>query len=437
MNGASDAPRRSLGLTTAAGLVVGELIGVGIFLTPASMAKALGSFGLVLAVWLAMGGAALCGALCFGELAARFPQAGGLYVYLREAYGRRIAFLYGWQCLLVLDPGLTAALATGVAAYVVTLAPGLPAKVVAISIIVLSAVANLLGVRLAAGLARILAFVKVGLLLAIVAWGFAAGLGDASRLALLAPREAGSPPLLPALAGAVIAAFFSFGGWWDLTKLAGEVREPQRTLPRALAAGVLVTTAVYAATSAVFVYLVPLAAIDSGETFAAQAGAALFGAGGARVLSVVVILCVGSSLLAYMTAAPRVYYAMARDGLAVGSFGELHPRTGVPVRAIAVQAVLASLLVLLGGFDQIVGYFVFSMVLFLAVCVAGLFRLRRRGGAPAYLTPGFPATAIVFLFMTAIVLLLLGTGRPLQAAAGVAVTALGLPVYAWLQSRRR
>src|SRR6185503_7492585 len=245
----SDVQRRSLGLTTAASVVFGEIIGVGIFLTPASMAKGLGSFGLVLAVWLLLGAAALCGALCYVELSTRFPEAGGLYVYLREAYGRRIAFLYGWQCLLVLDPGLTAALATGLAAYVVALIPGAPAKAVAVGLIVLAAIANLLGLRLAAGLGRILAFVKVGLLLAIVAWGFAAGLGDPSRLALFAPRAPGSLPLVPALAGAAIAAFFSFGGWWDLTKLAGEVRQPQRTLPRALAAGVLLTTAVYIATS--------------------------------------------------------------------------------------------------------------------------------------------------------------------------------------------
>jgi len=435
----SDTPQRSIGLATAAGLVVGEMIGVGIFLTPAGMAKGLGSFGLVLAVWLAMGAAALCGALCYGELAARFPQAGGLYVYLREAFGTsgpRLAFLCGWMYLLVLDPGLSAALATGIGAYAGALVPGLAAKPVGIGFILAAAAANALGLRLAAGVTRVLAFVKVGLLVAIVAWGFGAGLGDPSRLALSAPRDPGAGPLLPALAAAIVSAFFSFGGWWDVAKVAGEVREPQRTLPRALAWGVAVTTGVYVLTSAVFVYLVPAAAVGSPETFAAQAGAVLFGARGAQAFSLVVILCVGSSLLAYMTAAPRVYYAMARDGLAVGAMGELHPKTGAPLRAIAVQAVLASVIVLLGRFDQIVGYFVFVLVLFLAASVAGLFRLRRHGGAAPYRTPAFPLLASGFLLMTVVVLALLAAGQPLQAAAGVAVTTLGIPVYAWLRSRR-
>ncbi|HXT51403.1 MAG TPA: amino acid permease, partial [Thermoanaerobaculia bacterium] len=133
MSDVSATPRRSIGLATAVGLVLGEMIGVGIFLTPAGMAKGLGSFGLVLAVWLGMGAAALCGALCYGELAARFPQAGGLYVYLREEYGPRLAFLCGWMYLLVLDPGLSAALATGIGAYAATLVPGLPPRAVGIA----------------------------------------------------------------------------------------------------------------------------------------------------------------------------------------------------------------------------------------------------------------------------------------------------------------
>jgi len=432
-------PQRSIGLATATSLVVGEMIGVGIFLTPAGMAKGLGTFGLVLAVWLGMGAAALCGALCYGELAARYPQSGGLYVYLREAFGTsgpRLAFLCGWMYLLVLDPGLSAALAIGIGAYAATLVPGLPARAFGIAFILAAATANAFGLKLAAGVTRGLAFVKVGLLVAIVARGFGAGVGDASRLMPFASRGVGAEPLLPALAAAIVSAFFSFGGWWDVAKVAGEVREPQRTLPRALAWGVAATTVAYVLTSAVFAYLVAPRGIGSPETFAAAASVMLFGSRGAQALSAVIILCIGSSLLAYMTAAPRVYYAMARDGLAVGAMGDLHPKTGAPLRAIAVQAVLASLLVAIGRFDQIAGYFVFTLVLFLAASVAGLFRLRRRGGPAAYSTPAFPLPAIGFLLMTVVVLVLLAVGQPLQAGAGVAVTALGIPVYAWLRSRK-
>jgi APA family basic amino acid/polyamine antiporter len=176
--------------------------------------------------------------------------------------------------------------------------------------------------------------------------------------------------------------------------------------------------------------------VGSGETFAAQAGTALFGSRGAEVFSLVVILCVASSLLAYMTAAPRVYYAMGRDGLGIGAIGSLHPRTGAPLRAILIQTVLASFLVLVGRFNQIAAYFIFVLVLFLGTCAAGLFRLRRRGGTPAYRTPGFPLPAFAFLAMTVVILALLAYGNPVQSGLGVAVTALGLPVYASLRYRQ-
>jgi APA family basic amino acid/polyamine antiporter len=428
--------RRSVGLPTAVALVLGELIGVGIFLTPAGMARDLASPGLVIAVWLALGFTTFCGALCYGELAARLPEAGGTYVYLREAFGRRVAFLYGWQVLAVVDPGFSAALATGLAAYVVAVAPGLPAKGVAVAFVFLVAGANVLGLRLAAGVARVLAVAKVSLLLLIVVWGFGGRLGDASRFLPFWARHDGAGPLLPAIGGAIVAAFFSLGGWWDVAKLAGEVREPQRNLPRAMMLGVTVATVLYVLTSAVFFYLVPLEQVGSGETFAAQAGAALFGARGAQAFSLVVVLCIASGLFAFMTAAPRVYYAMANDGLAVGAMGALHPRTGAPVRAIAVQAVLASLLVVLGRFDQIIGYFVSVLVIFLSASVAGLFRLRRRGPAPAYTTPAFPLPVFGFLAMCVAVIVLFALRNPLQAGLGVAVTALGIPVYALLERRR-
>ena len=197
--------RGRLGLLPATAMVVGSTIGVGIFLTPAGMAKSLGSPGLLLAVWLFQAVLALSGAFCFGDLAARFPQAGGGYVYLREAFGPRVAFLYGWKCLLVLDPGLTAALAAGAGAYAAALWPGVPPKAVALAAIAAVVVANLAGVRLATGLAWMLAVGKAGVLLLLVAVGFFGSAGDWSRFVPFLAREAGSPPLLPALAGAVVS----------------------------------------------------------------------------------------------------------------------------------------------------------------------------------------------------------------------------------------
>jgi APA family basic amino acid/polyamine antiporter len=430
--------KRQLGLATAAAIVVGEVVGVGIFLTPAVMAKSLGSPLLVLVVWLLSGLMALSGALCYGELAARYPAAGGGYVYLREAFGAPLAFLYGWMNFLVLDPGLTAALAVGAASYVgfaTGLAPvGVKALAVA-SVLGLAAV-NAGGVRLGGWVVRWLTIVKLALLLFILLWGFGLGLGDWAHFAPFAARRAGSPALGGALAGGLVAAFFSFGGWWDLSKLGGEVRDPRRTLPLALMLGVLLVTGVYVLTSTAFIYLVPPERVTTGEAFAAQAGEALFGPAGALFFTCVVVVAVLGSLAAYTMSAPRVYFAMARDGLFLPAAARLHPRTGAPVRAILMQAALACVLVLLGSFDEIISYFMFAVVLFITLSVGGLFVLRRKESATEYLTPLYPLTPLVYIVLSVGLLFLLAAGSPKQAFSGLGVVALGLPVY-YLLFRRR
>jgi basic amino acid/polyamine antiporter, APA family len=428
--------KRQVGLGTATALVVGEVIAVGIFLTPAGMAKSLGSPFWLLIVWLLMGAMALCGALCYGELAARYPEAGGGYVYLREAYGRPVAFLYGWMAMLVMDPGLTAALAVGMATYIgyITHFSPLAIQAVAISTIVLLAIMNIRGLRLGARLVRWLTVLKIGLLAFILIWGFGLRLGSWSNFTPFVAQRANSAPLMAAFAGGVVAAFFSFGGWWDVAKMAGEVREPARTLPRALIYGVTIVTLVYILTSAVFLYLVPLGSATSGVTFAAQAGEALFGKAGGKVFAAIVVATVLGSLAAIIMSAPRVYFAMARDGLFIPAAAAIHPRFGTPARAIALQAVLAALLAALGNFDQIISYFVFVVVIFIALTVTGLFVLRRRDThRPSYLTPGYPFTPIVFLLLVTLILFLLVSK---QAFLGVAVVALGIPVY-YLFFRRR
>lgn len=361
--------QRQLGLRTATAIIVGETIAVGIFLTPAGMAQSLGSPAWLLCVWLVMGAMALCGALCYGELAARFPETGGTYAYLREAYGPLIAFLYGWMSLLVMDPGLTAALGVGLASYVgysFTLS-ALGIKAVAIIAIITLALINILGVRLGARVLRWLTALKLGLLFFILLWGFGGRLGNWQNFAPFVAQRAGAAPLISALAGGMVGAFFAFGGWWDVSKLAGEVRDPARTLPRALAYGVVIVTLVYLATSMVFIYLVPLGQVASGETFAAQVGERLFGRAGGQIFSGVVIISVLGSMAAVIMSAPRVYYAMARDGLFLPQAAQLHPRFATPARAIIIQATLASLLVAVGTFNQIVAYFIFITVIFIAL----------------------------------------------------------------------
>jgi iron complex outermembrane receptor protein len=440
---ASAAPR-ALGLDSAAAVVVGGIIGVGIFLTPGEMALALGSPFWILVVWLGVGLTVFCGALCYGELAARFPEAGGGYVYLREAWGRGVAFLYGWKSLLVMDPGLTAALAAGLATYAAVLVPlgDTGQKAVAITAILVLAILCALGVRIAAVVIRALTVVKLLLLGTIIVWGLASARGAWSNFQPFFEPRQGSAPLLAGMAGAIVAAFFSFGGFWDIAKIGDQIKDPKRTLPRALALGVGIATVVYILTSAAFIRLVPIEASGSGPAFAAQAGSALFGAEGGRVFAAIVLIAIAGSLAAVLMTAPRVYVAMARDGLFPAAVGRLHPRLGTPVRAIAIQAGLACVIVSLAGFDAILSYFVFVTVAFVALTVVGMFRLPRPN-ADGFRIPGHPVTPVAFLLLLATILALMGAGRPLQAALGVVVVAMGIPVYLFLivprarRSRRR
>jgi APA family basic amino acid/polyamine antiporter len=434
--------KRQLGLRAAAAVVVGEVIGVGIFLYPAGMAKSLGSPVWVLVVWLMMGAMALAGALCYGELAARFPQAGGGYVYLREAYGTQTAFLYGWMALLVLDPGLTALFAVGAAdniGRIVNLSP-LGIKLIGIGAILTIAAINARGIKLGARVMQALTILKLGLLAFIIIWGFGFAHGSWTNFTPFVERHA-TDSLTVALAGALVVGFFSFAGWWDVTKIAGEVREPARTLPRALTLGILIITVVYILTSAVFLYLVPLERVPSGDeaavTFAAQVGNALFGNAGGQVFAGIVVVCVLGSLTAFIMAAPRVYYAMARDNLFIKAIATVHARFGTPVRAIILQAALASLLVAIGTFEQILAYFFFVTVLFIALTVAAVFFFHhQQAEASTYRTPGYPLTPLFFLVLVAALLFLLAARNPAQAFLGVGVVLLGVPVYYFLFRER-
>ena len=432
---------RRLGLVTATALVIGEVIGVGIFLVPAGMAKSLGSPSWLLVVWLTMGAGAIGGALCYGALAARYPEAGGGYVYLKEAYGPRMAFLYGWLSLFVTDPGLTAMLAAGLANYVkyiVSLSTW-ELRGVAVAAIVILAAVNMLGMSLSSGTLRVLVTLKLGLLGFLIVWGLGMGRGDWSNLSPFWAQRPGSEALLPALAAGLVGAFIAFAGWWDVSKLAGEIRDPERNLPRALILGVSIVTVVYVAVSVVFLYLVAPARIASDDTaFAALAGDALLGRAGGVCFTFIVIVSVAGSLAAVLMAFPRVYYAMARDGLFFAGVAAVDPRRGTPMRSIAIQAVLGSVLALSGTFDQILNYFMVPTMAFVALTVGAVFVLRRPTATqPALSTPGFPVTPLLFL-VPIVALIVMSIGRdPLRTSIGFVIVLLGVPVSGWVLARRR
>jgi APA family basic amino acid/polyamine antiporter len=284
---------------------------------------------------------------------------------------------------------------------------------------------NILGARIGANFLKVLTVLKIGTLLFIILYGFLGGFGNWQNFQ---PFFAVPSDTFGAFAGGIVGAFFAFAGWWEVTRIAGEIENPQKNLPKALIIGVVCLTIIYVLTSAVFFYLVPLAQVTSDETFAAQAGEALFGRTGGIVFALIVIISVLGTLVAYLMVAPRVYYAMARDNLFFKRFGEPHPRFNTPHLATFVQIFLASILILAGNFEQILSYFFFVVVLFIALVVAGLFKIHKTE-FDGYKTIFYPLTPLFFLAITALVLLMIAMRNPLQSFLGTAVVLLGIPVY--------
>lgn len=429
--------RRQMGVWAATAVVTGEAISLGIFLTPAGMARSLGSPVLLAAVWSSMAVITLAGALCFTELAIRNPQDGGEYVYLRRGFGRRVAFLYGWMAAVVMYPGVAAALSVGTVPYIQALTP-LPRSIAALlpALIILAFGAlNYFGTRLSSGVMTALNWLKVPVLAALVIWALLSRHASLANVAPLTVRRPGSDPLIDGIAGAAISAFFCFGGWWEAGKIAGEVRNPSRNLPVAFSGGVLIVTAIYILLSFAFIAVVPMQQIQSNTAFVAQFGQALFGSAGGRILSMCVVLCVCGGLMVLSMAVPRVTYALAlgeagstpRGPLA--AFARLHPHFGTPANAVLLQTGMAILILTLGAFDRILAFIIFSAVVFLALTVATLFRT---------ITPvcrwWYPLAPIVFISGSGVLALLLLLHNPGAALLGAAVVLCGLPAR-WLLTR--
>ncbi len=421
-----------LGLWSAVALVVGHTIAVGIFLTPAELVGALASPALTFGLWIGAGAVVLAGAVTFGELAARYPMAGGLYVYLREAWGERVAFLYGWQSLLIMDPGVTAALAVGAAQYLVLIWPAADGaeRAIACAVIWTLAMLTMAGLRIGARVFGLMTAVKLATLCAIILLAFVSADGQWAHFSSGAGRPAAAPPIGEALALGLVGVFFSFGGFWEASRIAGEVRDPRRTLPRAFVIGVATVTAIYLMTTAAFIYLVPPSAATSAPEFARRFGEALVGPAGPTVLAWVVVLSVIPSAMAMIIVAPRLYEAMSADGLFPAALARRHRSTGAPVRATLVLAVLATLFVLLGTFEQIVAFFLCTTLGFIALAAGAVFVARRRAAPDdgLFRTPGYPVTPVLFMLLVLTVVVMVAVHRPVQAAAGAIIVLIGVPL---------
>jgi APA family basic amino acid/polyamine antiporter len=421
-------PPRRLTTWAATAMIVTQVIGVGIFLTPASMMRSVGGLAPALVVWVVVGLLSIAGALCYAELTTRFPQAGGGYVFLREAFGARAAFVFGWMSLLVTDPGITAALAIGFAQYLLA-AIGAPTSFMtatAIATVCVFGVVTLAGRTTSSAILRWTAAAKLAIVGLLVAVGLLRAGSAASSMAAATGVAALS---METVAGAVIAAFFAFGGWWELGRMSEEVEAPRRTMPRALIGGVAIVTGVYALiTIAYALGMSGRIAGDSDAAFVADVGRALFGPTAGRMLAAMVVVAVSGSLAATLLASPRMYLAMSRDGVFPGRWLRFDEDRGAAPGATLIQTALACVLIAFGTFDQILGYFIPITIFFLGLSAVSLTRLPRPADDDrVFRAPLHPLPLVMFLFLIVVVLVLFAAGQPRETFIGAAIAALGLP----------
>lgn len=430
--------RRELGLWSAMALVFGVVIGSAIFRVPAPVAAAAGTPGAILLVWVLGGVITLCGALSIAELAVRYPEAGGLYVYLREAWGRPLAFVYGWTSL-VAAPMSTAAVALIFAEYLHVFVPlSAPLEHAAAALVVLVvAAANYRSVKLGAAIQGFSAATKL-----------AAILGLAAAIFVLAPAPAGDSvaPLLPTrhawlgVTTGLMVVLWAYQGWTTLTPVAGEVRQPQRNLPIALIGGVAVVMAVYLLINVAYLRVLPLARLVASPAVAADAATRVLGRAGSALVSALVLVSVLGTLNGAILSGPRVFYAMAEDGLFFRTVGRIHPRYRTPHVAVLLLAAITVAYVLAFRFVTLVEGAVLAVWPFLALCVLGLFRLRRTRPpvAHGYRTWGYPAVPALFALATLGIVAAAWYQRFWPTTASLALILAGVPVYlAWRAWQRR
>lgn len=436
--------QRSIGIVRATAMVVGTIIGASIFVQPSLITGHVPSIAGVFAVWATAGLLTLFGALVCAELAAAFPRTGGVYVFLKEEFSPAVGFLWGWAMFWSMHSGIIAAIAVVFARYVGFFTPlgDTGIRVVAIAGILALSGVNYVGVRHGSALQTAFTIGKVFAILVIITVGLALGpsAGDpAPALRPLAePSAAGSAIALGDFALALVAGLFAFGGWHMVTYAAGETRKPERTIPRALLVGVAVVTLCYVALNAAYLYVLPLEAVVSSTRVAADAADAVLGRGGAAVMSGLVIFSTFGALAGIILAGPRVYLAMARDGLLFRWVAAIHPAYRTPHRAIVLQAVWASVLVATGTYRALFTRVIYTEWMFFALMAVGLVLLRRRPGyAPRYTLWGFPIVPGVFAAASGAIVLAQLASDPAESAAGLALVAIGLPIYSvWVRRRQ-
>jgi len=428
---------RALGWWEATAIVIGIMIGTGIFIVPAEITRSMGTRGAALAVWAVTGLLSLFGALSFAELAAMMPQAGGQYVFLREAYGPLTGYLCGWSFFVAAQTGGISVLAVGFAEYAnefLPLTPWEQKAAAAASIAVLTAI-NYLGVREGGHVQSILTGLKMGAIAVIILLGYVLVRGlPGGPAALAAPT---GHRFAASFGVAMVAAFWAYEGWNCCTFAAEEVKRPERNVPLALILGTLTVMAIYLAMNLVYYHVLPMDQVAHSSRVGADAAVRIFGRTGSYLVSLLIIISTLGSLNGSILAAPRVYYAMARDGLFFHWCARVHPRFHTPHVALLVQAAWAIILVAAGTYEQLFTYAIFAAFVFYALTALAVVVLRRtRPDAPRpYRVFGYPYVPVIFVLGSAWFLANTLWEEPVEAGCGAAILAAGVVVY-WFWKRR-
>jgi APA family basic amino acid/polyamine antiporter len=422
---------RRLGTFDGTMLVMGGIIGAGIFLNPAIVAQRTGTPLLTIAAWCLGGAIALAGAFCFAELGARAPRAGGGYVYLRDAFGALPAFLYGWTLLLVIATGAIAAVAVSFARYATELAGASEAAITPtaiVAILLLSAI-NYFGVKPGAWTQNVFTILKIGALLVLIVFGLAIAPPSSANAAAVTRENAS---VWIAMGTALIPVLFAFGGWQQTNFVAEEMKDPARTLPRVLVLGVLGVIAVYVLSNIVYVRQLGVAGLAASRAPAADVMRAAVGDAGATFIAAGITASMFGFLNLVILVTPRVYQAMAADGLFFHAVARLHPRHRTPAVALAIQAAWAVVLTLSGTYGQLLDYVVFGDWIFFGLTAATLFVYRRRDSGKeghGFFSPGYPWIPALFVLAAACVVISSVISNPRNAGIGAALIGLGVPAY--------
>jgi len=425
--------RRTLSLRDLIFIVIGTVIGSGIFLTPGGVVKNAGSGGMALVVWTVGGILSLLGALTFAELGASRPDSGGLYIYLKDAFGPPLAFLYGWTMFLVIGSGSLATLGAAFPRYLSVFVPLSPAaaKVVAIVLIFVVALLNIRGTRQSANVQGVATAIKAGVIVLLSAVLIFTARG-APHTGTWWPDHFSFATFSGAVTG-MIGVLWAYEGWQYVTFSAGETIDPQKTFARGIVIGTLALIGIYVFANIGYFAALGVDGVANSTRVASDAASATLGPWAAKVLAVVILISIFSASNGLTLTLPRLFFAMSRDRLFFARLAHVHPKFGTPAAAIVGTAIWSSVLVLSGTFEQLLTYVVFMSWLWFALAALAIFAYRRREpDAPRpFRTPGYPLTPVLFVLAAMVIVLNTIVAQPVQSLIGLGLALVGIPAYFW------